>query len=485
MTRLSDYADSRDNNFNLIRMTAALAVLVDHCLPLATGVGTAGIFLAVPTMGLGAVAVDVFFVTSGFLVTASLLRRQHTLHFLLARILRIYPALLAMQLLVVLGMGLFFTTLPKASYLFNHETLLYWITGSSLIAGTLDTLPGVFEDNPLHNGINGSLWTLPYEVRMYAILAVTWGTLSWWAKERRTCFTRAVIGAAALAASALWMCHLYAPEAFRYTRLFVMFFFGAAACLMQDRIVVSRPLFWSLFLLLPALAVLDRNLFVAGYFSTLPYLLLYLAYVPAGPIRAYNQVGDYSYGTYIYAWPVQQATLALVPGISALGLALVAIAITFPLAAASWHLIEQRALRIKTQSPHQEGATDLMLSRVANRDTGLAMPPDAVEGGRDEALLVRHVDGRITAWSEEAERLYGWNSSETIGRTSHHLLETAFPCALASIEAELSRSGRWEGDLMHKRRDGSRLVVHSRWQVRRETGRAQPIVFEWNRKMTS
>jgi peptidoglycan/LPS O-acetylase OafA/YrhL len=95
----------RDNNFKLIRVAAALAVLVTHSFVLATGDRDAEPLNDSLGLTLGDIAVDVFFVTSGFLVTASLLRRERTLDYLRARALRVYPALWAMLLVVVFALG--------------------------------------------------------------------------------------------------------------------------------------------------------------------------------------------------------------------------------------------------------------------------------------------------------------------------------------------------------------------------------------------
>lgn len=85
--RLSNFTQGKDNNFNLIRMIAALAVLVTHSFALAIGTQDAEPFRQSLGMTMGAIAVDVFFVTSGFLVTASLLTRQNTIEFIWARAL--------------------------------------------------------------------------------------------------------------------------------------------------------------------------------------------------------------------------------------------------------------------------------------------------------------------------------------------------------------------------------------------------------------
>ena len=98
------------------------------------------------------------------------------------------------------------------------------------------------------------------------------------------------------------------------------------------------------------LSFFGERVFFVTYVMVLPYVLLYIAYVPSGLVRIYNQVGDYSYGVYIYTWPVQQSIAALVPGVSVPAMMLFSAGITIVLAALSWHLIERRALHLKERT---------------------------------------------------------------------------------------------------------------------------------------
>ena len=125
-----------------------------------------------------------------------------------------------------------------------------------------------------------------------------------------------------------------------------MFFSGSAYQALKRYIPLSGKLFWPAVLAL-ALSVADQRAFFVVYNLTLPYLLFFTAYVPSGAIRSFNRVGDYSYGVYIYAFPVQQSVVALVPRVSTLSLWAVSTVITLLLAAASWHLVEKHFLKLR------------------------------------------------------------------------------------------------------------------------------------------
>ncbi len=346
--RLSDLARGRDNNFNLIRILAAIAVLVTHGFVLATGRSDVEPLRAQLGTTLGLIAVDVFFVTSGFLVTGSLLTRRSLLDFIWARVLRIYPALILMVLLTVFALGPLFTSWPLEEYFAHRVTRLYLAKTSTLFAGVAYMLPGVFETNPYPRAVNGSLWTMPYEVRMYAILAATWALLRLLPNFTARVFQSVVLLFTALGAIGAVAVHFLLPVDPQYPRLFFMFFTGASVYVLKERLALNRAPF-ALCVTVLAASTLNRHAFAVAYLFTLPYIVFYLAYVPGGPVRAYNRLGDYSYGFYIYAFPVQQMVAALVPGITPGGMIALAGAATLALAALSWHGIERRALGVKSR----------------------------------------------------------------------------------------------------------------------------------------
>jgi PAS domain S-box-containing protein len=102
----------------------------------------------------------------------------------------------------------------------------------------------------------------------------------------------------------------------------------------------------------------------------------------------------------------------------------------------------------------------------------------------NDAILVRDGDDRITYWNKSASELYGFSGEEAIGRVSHELLQTEFPASLERIAEQLHCDGRWSGELLHTRKDGSQIVVVSRWALDLDSGGNRKFVLETNNDIT-
>lgn len=346
-TLLSTYTTGRDNNFNLIRFIAASLVLFTHSFILSQGTEANDPLTLTIGLPCSRIGVDVFFIVSGFLVTSSYFSRNNILAFLWARILRIYPALILNTVFCVLVIGTYFTTLNIQEYLFNDQTLKYLIKNSVLFWNVEFNLPGVFTSNPYKEAVNGSLWTLPFEVKLYVILACILILLAYLGRRFKFISVRYIILFLCIFSLGLNLFYIFNnDDSHHFVRFFSLFFSGAALFTWQDKIYLSPK--WVLFvLIILSVSAIDKHLFYVVYSLLLPYFVLCAAYLPSGKIRKFNLIGDFSYGIYIYTFPVQQSIAKIVPHISVPEMMALSFFVTLFFAALSWHLIEKRFLKMK------------------------------------------------------------------------------------------------------------------------------------------
>ncbi|MCQ2033203.1 acyltransferase family protein [Stutzerimonas kunmingensis] len=340
---------TRENNFDFLRFFAAALVLFAHSYPLVGRRGDEPLTLLTGYEKGGSIAVGIFFVMSGYLITSSWLASSSPKSFLIKRALRIFPALIVAVLLSVFVIGPLVTQFDLARYLAADGT---WTYLQNILLVTRYELPGVFTGNVYPDVVNGSLWTLPLEVLMYIgvmILGLT-GFL-----KRRLIF----LPIAVLAIGHFWLLGKLGIESYFIKNIFklgLLYYSGSALFLYRDDIPWRG---WIAALLFAALVATFRtDIGPLVYFIALPYLVLYLAYAPLPLISRFGKYGDFSYGLYIYAFPFQQLTIYLFgPQVGVLGLTLIAFVPTLILAALSWHLIEAPAMKLKRllASPPQPG----------------------------------------------------------------------------------------------------------------------------------
>jgi len=332
---------SRDNNFDFLRVFAALMVVYGHGWILSTG-NAPGLW-GVPFARIG---LDVFFSISGYMVTGSWLHTPNLRVFLAKRALRIFPGLIACVLFTTYVMGASVTRLPLNQYLSDPNTLQY--LSNILLHSTL-YLPGVFDGMKLGGPVNGSLWSLFPEVLCYLTVPL-FGLVT-----LRLRIIMLGLGGVLAGSFGLWLFYGYTGEAFvlngadvKYMLVQMPFFFvGALYRLLNDRIGdFLRTDF--------ALLGFSLNWMVSAWYDwwnipvewfTLPYVVLCFGCLAMPVLRRVGRFGDLSYGLYLYAFPMQQVIVATMPRNE--HPILTCWLLTLLLAALSWHLVEAPALHWK------------------------------------------------------------------------------------------------------------------------------------------
>lgn len=348
------------NNFGAIRLGLAFAVLVSHAFYFKTGTPKAEPLTAWTGHSLGEHAVQVFFFLSGLLVAQSLAHSRGLADFAKARVLRIFPGLIVCVLLTAFVLGPLFTTLSIWSYFADAGTYAYIVRTVSLSTG-LAPLPGVFETLPAAGTVNMSVWTLKYEVLCYALLALAGAAGLVDPRWRKlACVLLAVYLAVVFIEPPKTVEGYTAADNVRYFSLF--FGMGVLAYLLRDVLVLDLRILGCLAVVFAV--TLGTPLGELGTALFLGYGALMLAALPARAPRVYANRYDLSYGVYIYACPIQQAVVQLVPHWSLADQILAASFIVLPLAFLSWVLVERPALALRRRSAMPAGRFAVRLAGI-------------------------------------------------------------------------------------------------------------------------
>ncbi|OMH31363.1 acyltransferase [Tersicoccus sp. Bi-70] len=342
--------DSRDNALNALRLLFAVLVIVSHSWP----VGGFGEEPALGNLKLGTFAVGGFFVVSGYLVSQSR-ERSRAWSYAWRRLRRIFPGywvclvVTAFGFAVVAGLTDGGWNLRSAVGYLWRNFLMIWDQGR---VGA--TLAGV----PLDGVWNGSLWTLRYELWCYIAVGLCYSLPVF---RRRAWLT---LSSFVLCTAATLVLHATAPSGRLFNFVFLLTFFLAGAVLYKfaDRIPVDGRLaaLATAVLIVVSLTGYGRQL------APLPlaYAALWAGISAPSVLKRIGRVNDFSYGTYLYAFPVQQSLVLL--GLHHAGPWIyvpVAVLATAPFAAASWFFVERPANRVGVPFLDRTPTTHLLPKR--------------------------------------------------------------------------------------------------------------------------
>jgi peptidoglycan/LPS O-acetylase OafA/YrhL len=340
------------NNFDFLRLFFACLVIFSHSFALISGTDateplsrlTGGYICS------GELAVNGFFAISGYLITHSWMRSRGQSDFLLRRARRIYPGFAAAALVVA------FVVIPAVA-----PGRFPAVSGGMLkdLAWGIATLkgfdrPNVFSDNPV-SAVNGSLWSVPFEAWCYVGVALL-GALGL-VRNPKPLLPLFVLSLCVSVAFAVLQLRpggkilgviLGSPRT--WARLLPYFLAGMVAYVFRDRIrYTARGSAIALAILVATTLVphgLSASLPVAG-----PYLIFAFAFNPSLRLQAWTKRGDFSYGTYLYAFPIQQLLIHWFGPTQPLLLFLVSAPLSVAAGATSWYIVERWFLRRSSREP--------------------------------------------------------------------------------------------------------------------------------------
>lgn len=334
----------RENNVNFLRFIAAFMVLYAHMAKL-LGLESPKVL----GLDFGAIAVNIFFLLSGYLIAGSWKRSKSFKSYLIRRIARIFPALIVVVLLLVFVLGPLLTTLTFGEYFSNRQTWLYLL--EVVFVPVKNELPGVFEGLPYPNAVNGSLWTLRYEFFAYLMTPIFY----YFARritEQNLQKRKVAFGFMLTMLAVLYFLEIFDILAINLAfdeLIRLSFFYFVGVVVNEFGLTKLANAQWAIFALLLML-IFNNESGPLAYCLMVILIIIFTVNFSFCQQPAFGncfKTNDFSYGIYIYAFPIQQCVVLVgggslpSPVISCTGISFL---ITLVFAAVSWFLIEKPAI---------------------------------------------------------------------------------------------------------------------------------------------
>lgn len=330
---LNDVLKRGANNFDILRLIAALGVIIGHAYAIAPQPPLQDGVLSILHFDYsGSLAVKFFFFLSGLLVTNSIILKPNAFQFLAKRAFRIFPGLLVCLLVAVFIVGPIFTKVSLTEYFSYGETWSY-INKNFFLTDLQWKLTGVFSDSKY--GLNGSLWTLPYEVLCYIYLAIFYGLGFLKNKIIANIFFISVIAISFIVPQYLPTFFSQNPDSYLLPACFAL---GALFANNKEIIKINFYYFillWGLSIILNHSVVYQFVFYIAFFYSAIYISSLSLV------VNRLKIPFDASYGIYIYGFMIQQCVFASLPTIGVHANQAITATIAICLGTLSWYFIEK------------------------------------------------------------------------------------------------------------------------------------------------
>ena len=299
--KLVDTVGTKSENLHLMRFIAAIMVIISHAYPISTGedVGEWFAELTNHQLTMGGFAVSVFFLCGGYLIAMSVEKNKTAVKYFKARIVRLFPSLIFVVVSCIL-IGSLISAWGPFGYIMSGETWKYLLNSVFI---SVKTLPGVFGSNLYGPVVNGSLWTLPVEFICYILCFIAY-KLAFLDKKRYPISVPLVL----IGTVAMWYLSRYIPLVREVIRPALLFYIGMGYWVYREYIILNVRYF--------AMAIAAGVLlFVLGLGQVamlicFPYIMMYIWFGMKQCSPKVGKLGNYSYGIYLWGFPVQQMIMS-------------------------------------------------------------------------------------------------------------------------------------------------------------------------------
>ncbi len=345
-------AANRNNNFNILRLILATLVIFSHSPELTDGNRNRELLTRIfGTLSFGEVAVNGFFLLSGFLIVQSWQRKPNFPDYLKKRVLRIYPGFIVASLVSAFIVG---PLGSNAAQYFSEFRFAAFLWDTALLR--MPSTPPVFDGQP-HALVNGAMWTIQYEFRCYLLVALfgTWGLIgrrSQWLALSGVVLLLSLVPELTSKLVFAGSDFLFANQ-LELIRFLAFFCSGGCFYLFRDRIryktgwLIAAALVLCLFMFKEKTAQL-------GLATCGAYLLFWFAHAPIKCLERFRNAPDISYGVYLYGWPIQKLLVWYIPSISPWLLFVLSCGFSAICGLLSWNLVERPFLNLVRKRESKE-----------------------------------------------------------------------------------------------------------------------------------
>lgn len=337
---LSSASVGKDNNLDFLRFIAAAMVIFCHAFPLSYGKGGADPFFLFSKhqMNSGGFAVSIFFLYGGFLISGSTVRSKTAKRYFASRCFRIFPALIFVTFTLTFIVGPLITSLNLKEYFTSFATYKYLLNSILIIQ---HDLPGVFASNPYGPTVNGPLWTLPIEFLCYILCFIAY-KLGFFERRRFPASVPLVVAACI----GILYAGNFSETIVTEIRPAILFYIGVGCYIYRDKIILNKYIAVVLGVVMVIFA--RFGLINLAMLLCFPYCMLSAAYATRRKLSRFAKHGEFSYGIYLWGWPVQQIIVSIAgENMSPYLNALSAFPFALLMGVLSYYLVEKPALKLR------------------------------------------------------------------------------------------------------------------------------------------